>query len=275
MIMYEQVSCSRIKMDVRKTACILVAPPETIETKLIKEAAAILQKDPYDARLLLTGKIPKIIAKYPTIEEAESIAKQLVALGLTAIVVYDQKPGESPITRLVAHGLQFGEGTVTFRDKGNQLVKMETKDVFLILKGRFSISAEKAVTTTKMKLNLSATLMTGGLPVFKKVQETTGKTSVEMGYFVRIYERLSEEPRVEFFENTFDFSSLGQDIAPSSSTNINTIIAKLRALFPGIIYDDRLTQPSVINRDIDRQTHDIELNCRYLYLYYQSVQRPG
>jgi hypothetical protein len=257
-----------------KTIHILVAPPETLEITLVKEAAAILNKDPYDTRLLLTGKIPKLAGRYQTTEEADLIAKQLKTLGLVAIVLDETKPGASPVTRFVARALQFGEGEATFRDKGNQQIKVETKDVFLILKARFQLSADNPVTTTKMKLNLTATLMTGGLPVFKRVQETTGKTSSEVGYFVRIYDRTSLEPRVEFSENSFDYSCLGPDIAPSSFVNMNSIITKLRGLFPQAIFDDRLTKPSGMSGDLDKQALETERNCKYIYLYYQFTKNP-
>jgi len=55
----------------------LVAPPDTLETTLVKEAAVILKKDPYETRMLLSGKMPKLIAHYQTADEAEPIAKQL------------------------------------------------------------------------------------------------------------------------------------------------------------------------------------------------------
>ena len=254
---------------------VLVAPPDNLETNLIKEAAGILNKDLYATRLLLSGKIPKLIGRYQSVEEAELIAKRLKTLGLVAIVVKDKELAGSPLTRFDAHALKLSDREVTFFYKDGQQVKLESKEVFLILKGKLPPSNVKDVTTTTLKFDLTATIITGGIPIWRKVKETTKGTSNEGGYFVRIYDPISPEPRVEFFENYFDFSSLGSKIAPSSSVNLNSIITELRTMFPQALFDDRLTQPSGANTSSDKPAHEIELNCKFLYLYHQAMSCYG
>ena len=100
---------------------ILVAPPDTLETNLVKEAAGILKKDPYETRLLLSGKIPKLIAHYPSTQEAELIAKRLKALGLVAVVCNDGELRKSPPTMFSAHALRLEDGEVTFWDGSGDL----------------------------------------------------------------------------------------------------------------------------------------------------------
>jgi hypothetical protein len=250
---------------------LLVGPADTIDTTLVKEAAAILKKEPYETRMLLSGKLPHLIAHYQTTEEAEPVAKQLKSLGLIAFAVNDSELSRTPTTRFTARGLELGEQQAVFRDNASHTLTLETKDVFLILKGKYQISSDKKVTTTKMKFNLTATLVTGGIPVFSKVKETTKSNSDETGFLVRIYDLVSAEPKVEFFENGFNYSSLGKDIAPSTTVNFNTIIAKLRAVFPGAIYDDTLTQPMGTSQPYDRQANAVELNCKLIYLYQKAV----
>ena len=41
-----------------------IAPPHVLDTNLVKETAAIIDKDLYGTRLLLAGKIPRVIAHY-------------------------------------------------------------------------------------------------------------------------------------------------------------------------------------------------------------------
>ena len=249
---------------------ILVAPPDNLETVQVKEAAEILNIDPYATRLLLSGKIPKLIGRYPSIAEAELIVKRLKTLGLVAIVLKDSELAESSVTRFHAHALKLGNSEVIFFDKGGQQNKLEAKDVFLILKGKQQLSNEKDVTITSLKFNLTATVMTGGIPIWRKVKETIKGNSNEAGYFVRIYDPISTEPRVEFFENYFDFSSLGSKIAPSSSLNLNSIITELRTIFPQALFDDRLSQPGT-SISSDKPARDMELNCKFIYLYHQAV----
>jgi hypothetical protein len=252
-----------------------VAPPDNIETSLVKEAALVMKKDPYETRMLLTGKLPKLIAHYRSVEEATAIAGQLKKLGLVAFTVNDRELGESPSTRFSARALELVKQEIVFRDNNNRTLKLETKDVFLILKGKYQISSDKPITTTRMKFNLTATLVTGGIPIWKKVTETTKTNAGETGYFVRIYNRSSAEPLVEIFENSFNYSSLGAGIAPSSTTNLNNIVAQLKTVFPLAIFDDRLTQPIGMSDPSDKKANAVELNCQLIYLYYQAVNSPS
>jgi hypothetical protein len=250
---------------------LVVGPSDNIDTTLVKEAAAILTKEPYETRMLLSGKLPHLIAHYRTAEEAEPAAKQLKTLGLVAFTVLDSELSRFPTTRFTARGVDFVEQKAVFRDNSNHNLTLETKDVFLILKGKYQISADKTVTTTKMKFNLTATLVTGGIPIWNKVKETTKANSDEMGFLIRIYDLGSSDPKVEFFENGFNYSSLGKDIAPSTTANFNSIAAKLRAIFPVAIFDDRLTQPMGTSQPYDRQANAVELNCKLIYLYHRAV----
>ncbi len=145
---------------------VLIAPPDKLQISLIMEAASILNKDPYEIRLLLTGNIPKLIAHYRSTQEAELVTKRLKALGLVVVVCSDAELRESSSTRFRAHTLKSGDKEVTFWDKAGQMRKIESKDVFLILKGRIQTYIDKEVTKTRMKFNLPATLLTGGFPVW-------------------------------------------------------------------------------------------------------------
>jgi hypothetical protein len=254
---------------------VLVAPPDYIETNLVKEVAAIINKDPYVTRLLLSGKIPKLIAYYQSTEEAELIAKRLKTLGLMAVVCNDTEFHKSHSAGFRAYTLRLGDREVTFWDKGGQIKIIEPMKVFLILKGRYQTSTDKEVTNTSMKFSLPATLLTGGIPVWRKFKETTKNTSIDEGYFVRLYERMSLEPVVEIFENYFDFSSLGSKLSPSSFTNLNSIITELRHAFPKAVFDDRLVQPLGTGMSSDTQWDDVELNCKLIYLYHQAVSSLG
>jgi hypothetical protein len=254
---------------------VLVAPPDNIETNLVKEAAAIINKDPYETRLLLSGKIPKLIAHYQSTQEAELIAKRLKTIGLVAVVCSDTEFHKSHSAGFKAYTLKLGDREVTFWDKGGQIKIIEPMNVFLILKGRHQTSINKEVTNTSIKFSLPATLLTGGIPVWRKVKETTKNTLIEEGYFVRLYDWISPEPVVEIFENYFDFSSLGSKLSPSSFANLNNIIAELRNAFPKAVFDDRLVQPLETSMSSDTQWDDIELNCKLIYLYHQAVSSLG
>jgi hypothetical protein len=244
---------------------LVIAPPETIDTNLVTQAAGILAKDPYSTRLLLAGKIPKIIAHYPTRDLAETVVKQLRAIGISSFVCTDSDLAR-PVSGFRAHRLQFGEGEVTFFGNGPEKKTILANDAFLILAGIVQIRSEKETTNTKMKFSLPATIITGGFPVWRKVKETTKEQTFQSEYFVRVYDRVSSDPVIEILQNDFDYSVLGTSLAYASLPNLKEVISRLRKLFSAAIFDDVLTGPTG-PRD------DIETDCKLIYLGHRAKTR--
>jgi len=204
---------------------VAIAPPATLEEELIKKVAVIVAKNPYETRLRLTGKIPKIIANYDNMQMAESAARSLRELGLVAIVCTDSELRKSSqIYR--AHSMKLEEQAALFRDKIGQERRIELINVFLIISGRIETYTETEGTRTVRKLNIAATILTGGIPIRRKVKEKTTTTSYQSDSFVRLYGRLSPEPLVELPQHGFDYSFLGTEMASSSTANLNTTVAK-------------------------------------------------
>jgi hypothetical protein len=118
-----------------------------------------------------------------------------------------------------------------------------------------------AQTNTKLKLNLPATLATGGIPVFRRVKEDNEQTTVQMERFIRMYGQNSLEPIVEISQFGFDYSFLGEKITVSSFMNINTAADELRNMFLKAIFDDSLNENNTeLNGD------QLEISCRLIYL---------
>ena len=109
---------------------VAVVPPDALEASLITKVAAIINKDVYGTRLLLTGKIPRIIAHYQTFQAAELIAQSLRALGLVPMVCRDSEL-RKPLHNFIAHVLQFHDKEVMFRGKTGESRNIESADVFL------------------------------------------------------------------------------------------------------------------------------------------------
>ncbi len=261
-------------MDVHEIIYVSVTPPHVLETNLVKEAAAIIGKDLYGARLLLAGKIPRVIARYNGMETAELTAERLRALGLRAIVCRDSEL-RKPQNGFKAHSMKTEQGQVLFGDTGGQSLRTDAKNTFLILSGRIQIYTNTEVTKTGMKFNLPATLLTGGIPIWRKVNEKTAEQSVQTEYFVRLYDQASSEPVVEILQSNFDYSSLGVKIALSSLANFNALVTKIRATSPQAIFDDRLTE--LFEADIPFYTpwENIDIICKLIYLHQRSVSNPG
>lgn len=249
---------------------IAVAPPDTVETSLIREVAKILNRDAYGTRLLLAGKVPRIVAHYQTTQMAESVAQRLRTLGLVTILCSDSEL-RKPSASFRAYTLKLGEGEVTFRDEGGETRVVKTTDVFLILMGTMRTRTEKEATKTTMKFSLPATLLTGGIPIWRTVKERTRDLSIQTESFVRLYAWNSPDPSVEILQSDFDYSALGAKMAPSSLANLSIIVKELTSRFPQAIYDDRLTQSFGVDIPLTAPEDDTAINCKLIYLHHQAM----
>lgn len=252
---------------------VAIAPSDRLEESLIKQVAAIVDRDFYGMRLILAGKIPKIIAHYDTAQMAESTAQSLRALGLVVIVCKDSKLRKSS-QRYKAHTLKFEEQAVLFWDKSGQARRMESRDAFLMIKGRIQTCTETEITSTRMKFNLPATVLTG-MPIWRKVKEKTSDKSLQTEYFMRLYNQTSSEPNVEILQHDFDYSFLGAELASSSLANFGTVVMGIRDTFPRAVFDDRLTAPFAIYITSTTPLDRLEINCKLIYLYHQAVSNLG
>lgn len=253
---------------------VAIAPPDRLEANLIKKVAAIVGKDLYGTRLLLAGKIPKIIAHYDTVQIAELTAQSLRELGLVAIVC---KASElrKPSQRYRAHTLKFEERAVLFWDKSGQARRIETRNAFLIINGRMQTYTETEVTSTKMKFSLPGTVLTGGIPIWRRVKEKTRDKSLQTECFVRLYDRTSPEPSVEILQYDLDYSFLGAKMASSSLANFSAVVTKIRDTFPQAVFDDRLIEPFEVDIPSTTPRDNIEINCKLIYLYHQAMSDFG
>jgi hypothetical protein len=251
---------------------VAVAPPKTLSEDLLKRVASHIGKEIFDTRLLLSGEIPRIIAPCRNIDTADSIARGLRDAGLGAFVCRDSELRNRPAS-FVAHTARFGEREVTFRDRRGGEVRVEAGDAFLIIRGRRQSTTQEKISTTKMKLNVPATVLTGGIPIMRRVTQKTTKESFQAEDFVRIFDRRFSDPRVEMFQDNVDYTFLGPELTPSTLTNFKIVVTKLREWFPLAIFDERLTRHFKTDVPAAGPGEALQINCKLIYLSHLAIGR--
>ncbi len=248
---------------------IAIAPPDQLDAEFIGKVAAFIDKDSYNTRLLMAGKIPKIIAHSNSREQAESIAQNLRTLGLT-VLVFEDTALRRQADCFRAYNAEFGQGEILFFNRSGQKIKMGTESTYLIIKGIISVHKETESTSTKMKLNVPLTALAGGIPIVRTVKESTKESSSREEYFLRFYDGKSDDPGAEIFQTDFNYSNLGSQKGSSSQVNFNILVANIIKAFPRAIIDDRLTK----YRSTDSAANTlntIEINCRLIYSFYRAT----
>jgi hypothetical protein len=246
---------------------IAVEPPANLDANLVRSVATVINKSPSQTRLLLAGEVPKVIAHYDSIQVAESIIRNLRNLGLVAIACRDSELRQFPQT-FKAQTLEFREKEVLFRDITGREKMIVENNIFLVLVGRIETSVEVETTKQKTKFSLPRTLLMGGIPVWRRVDEKTTTHSTQAACFARLYERKSPNPSVDILQHHMNYSFLGAKIAASSFTNFGTVVLGLREVFPQAIFDNRLAKPSVLTTSSSRFWECIEINCKLIYLFH-------
>jgi hypothetical protein len=245
-----------------------------LDGDLLRRVASLVGKEIPDTRLLLAGEIPRIIASYPDTGTADPIAQGLREAGLVAFVCRDSELRHRPVG-FVAHTARFGGKEVIFGDRRGGEVKMEAGDAFLFITGRMQSGTQEKTSTTKMKLNVPATVMTGGIPIVRRVTKKGTQGSFQVEDFVRIFDRRSSDPRVEMFQNHVDYAFLGPELTPSAPENFRIAVAKLREWFPQAIFDERLTRRFKADAPSAKPGEALEINCKLIYLCHLALERRG
>lgn len=253
---------------------VAVVPPSILEEELVEKVAAVVGKNLYETRLRLTGKIPKIIANYDIMQQAESTAQSLRGFALV-VIVFSESELRKPWKIFKARNLKFEEQAITFCDRTGQARRMEASEVFLVLSGKMQAYTDTEVTKTTRKLNVTATLLTGGIPIMKKVKEKTTTRTFQTESFIRLYGRTSPEPAVQISQHDFDYSFLGPEMISYATANFSTAIKKIREAFPQAIFDGRLTEPFGADVSASIAQENIEDNCKLIYWYHQAVSNLG
>ena len=246
---------------------VAIAPSSNTDADFIRSVAAVLNKTPYDTRLLLAGEIPRIVAHCENIQMAESTVQRLRQLGLAAIACRDSELRHSS-QGFKAQTLEFSEKHVLCRDTGGHEKRIGQDDVFLILEGKTGTLVEVETTKRQSKFSLTRTLMAGGIPIWQKVDQKSTARSVQVEHLVRLYDRKSSTPGVEILQHQMNYSFLGEKMTASSATNFATVVLKLRDAFPQAVFDDRLMKPLGVTPDPSAVRQDADTNCKLIYLFH-------
>ncbi|MBM4461767.1 MAG: hypothetical protein FJ012_00345 [Chloroflexi bacterium] len=249
---------------------VATAPSHTLEANLVEKVAAIVGKDLYRTRLLLSGEIPRIITHHDTMQMAELTAQKLRDLGLVAFACRDSELRQ-PSRAYRAQTLRFAERAIHFSDKGGQVRIMDSTNTSLVIKGRIQAYTETKAVTTKRKFSLPATVLTGGIPIWRTVKEDTTDKSIQNECFVRLYDRISADAAVEVLQYDLDYSFLGVKMVLSSLGNLNIVVMRIRDTLPQAVFDDRLMKPFRLDISSATPKENIEINCKLIYLCHRVM----
>lgn len=211
---------------------------QEVSPELVQSLAAVLGMTLFEVRPRLLGGGPAVVGRFSDAQQAARLAGTLRQSGLSAFVL-DSDAVRSSGRHLVRR-FTLDSGTLAVETVGGESVRTPLSSVRLLLPALgISVQAE-TVTVTERKLSLGKTLLSGGIPVTKKVtrQEEVQTEERERMLFVTA----GDLPLLVFRQNGLNYDGFGPAMKLSRELNFSQLIAELRRLCPLAAFDDRLLQ---------------------------------
>lgn len=211
---------------------------QEVGSELVQSLAAALGMTQFEVRPRLLGGGPSVVGRCAEEQQAERLAQTLRLCGVAAFVLDSDAVRSSG--RLVVRRFTLDSGTLAVETVGGETVRTPLTSVRLLLPA-VSVSVQtESVTVTERKLSLGKTLLSGGIPMTKKVtrQEDVQTEERERTLFI-----VAEElPLLVLRQNGMNYDGFGPAMKLSRELNFSHLIAELRRLCPGAVFDDRLLQ---------------------------------
>ncbi len=206
--------------------------------ELVQSLATVLGMTPFEVRPRLLGGGPAVVGRCADGQQAARLAGTLRLSGVAAFVL-DSDEARSR-GRHVVRRFTLDAGTLAVETVGGETVRTPLASVRLLLPAVGISQQTESVTVTDRKLSLGKTLLSGGIPMTKKVtrQEEVQTEERERMLFVAA----GALPLLVFRQNGMNYDGFGPAMKLSRELNFSHLVAELRRLCPGALFDDRLLQ---------------------------------
>ncbi len=208
----------------------LAAPAEVEMAPLAKD----LGNTPYEARLMLVGGSPAMVARVPTAEAAQALAGKIAARG-HEVVACNLDEVVSSDAMITVRKFRFEADRLAL-ENGESLPYESVRAFF---KAMHRSSSETSTTETKQKFDAGRALLSGGVLMTKKTTSTTHSVANERQQVLYIFRNAGETPWI-LREAGAHYAGLGDKMSASRFENFGRTVQELRARTPGAIYDERL-----------------------------------
>jgi len=198
-----------------------------------------------DVRRRLVGILPRVLVVAADRGQIDAAAERLERAGF-AVVAFDPLSAPSDDDRIVARTLETGSDALV----AVAGVGAETRHVVpwssieLVQRGVRQLARREKVTTASRQLAIGRTLLSGGLPVTKKVERTEVVTRGEDEPFAVLH-RSDGGNDVILYERRMDYGFLGTGRDSSSHANLEKTVALVAARSQATV-DARVGRPGFV-----------------------------
>jgi hypothetical protein len=205
--------------------------------ELAQAVADALGIMPFEARQRMIGGGPAVVANFADPQQALALEKKLNQRGIATVVVDSTtvrtRDVHSMVRRFVLRAwslhIETGDG---------QGAEIPYEDIDLMLQCTSIMEHSETKTVTERKISLGKTLLSGGIPMMKKVERKEEITTEEREKVLFLY--AGNRPLFVFRQNAMTYDGLGAAMKLSRELNFAYLVSELRRFAPGAVVDDRL-----------------------------------
>ncbi len=214
--------------------------PEPVQA--VAEALGIMT---FEAQQRMIGGGPAVVAAFAGPQRALESAANLKKKGITTLVI-DAAEARNRAERFIVHHFDLGESSLRVDNQLQQRAEIPYREIDLLLTGRSVDVHSETKTVTERKFDVGKTIITGGIPITRKVTHQEKMTSEEHSRVFYLY--AGNRPPFIFSQNRMIYDGLGILMKPSREQNFYCLLRELRRRTPDAIFDDRLnTRAGIIH----------------------------
>jgi hypothetical protein len=192
---------------------------------------------PFEARQRMIGGGPAVVASFADPQQALALEKKLIQRGIATLVIDSTtvltRGGNSMVRRFVLRGW-----SLHIESADGQSTEIPYEEINMIVPCTSITEHSETKTVTERKISIGKTLLSGGIPMMKKVERKEDVTTEEREKV--LFLRAGNRPLFVFRQNAMSYDGLGAAMKLSRELNFSYLISELRRLAPGAVFDDRL-----------------------------------
>ncbi len=208
---------------------------ETAE--LVQALAAAVGITAYEMRQRMIGGGPAVVGCFADSQQARALAEKLDRTGVATLIV-DAAAARSKVGRFVVRRFELKERTLSVEAGDGERADIAYGDIDLLIPGTRLIGQSETITVTERKFSLGRTVLSGGIPLTKKVERQEEVNKEERENVLYLY--AGERPAVVFSQSGMAYDGLGPAMKLSRELNFAYLTSELRRLCPTAGYDGRL-----------------------------------
>lgn len=208
---------------------------ETAE--LIQSLAVALGVTAYEMRQRMIGGGPAVVASFADPQQARTLSAKLNQSGVATLII-DADAVRSKTGRFVVRRFELKEWSLRIEANDGQCAEIAYGDIDLLLPGTRILGQSETITVTERKFSLGRTILSGGIPLTKKVERQEEVNTEERENVLYLY--AGERPPVVFSQSGMVYDGLGAAMKMSREMNFAYLTSELRRICLAAGFDDRL-----------------------------------